>query len=54
MIDDSFVNFDGQRTGYIAGLLAKLSQDKQILVFTAREDLARQLSDAPLRYVKED
>lgn len=54
LIDDSFVNFDGKRTGYIAGLLAKLSQDKQILVFTAREDLARQLSDAPLRYVKED
>ncbi|WP_201330051.1 ATP-binding protein, partial [Lactobacillus nasalidis] len=54
LIDDSFVNFDGPRTGYIVNLLQKLSQDKQILVFTARADLAEAVSLEPIRYTRED
>ena len=52
LIDDSFVNFDGPRTGYIVDMLKKMSKDKQILVFTAREDLAEAVSAAPIRYRK--
>ena len=53
-IDDSFVNFDGPRTGYIVDMLKKMSEDKQILVFTAREDLAEAVSAAPIRYRKKE
>ena len=53
LIDDSFVNFDGPRTTNIVNLLNELSKNKQILVFTAREDLAKQVSEVPYRYVKE-
>lgn len=52
LIDDSFVNFDGPRTGYIVDMLKKMSEDKQILVFTAREDLAEAVSAAPIKYKK--
>lgn len=54
LIDDSFVNFDGPRTGYIVDMLKKMSEDKQILVFTAREDLAEAVSAAPIRYRKRE
>lgn len=54
LIDDSFVNFDGPRTGYIVDMLKKMSEDKQILVFTAREDLAEAVSAAPIRYRKKE
>ena len=54
LIDDSFVNFDGPRTGYIVAMLKKMSEDKQILVFTAREDLAEAVSAAPIRYRKKE
>lgn len=54
LIDDSFVNFDGPRTGYIVDMLKKMSEDKQILVFTAREDLAEAVSCAPIRYRKKE
>lgn len=54
LIDDSFVNFDGPRTGYIVDMLNKMSEDKQILVFTAREDLAESVSAAPIRYRKKE
>ena len=54
LIDDSFVNFDGPRTGYIVEMLKKMSEDKQILVFTAREDLAEAVSAAPIRYRKKE
>lgn len=54
LIDDSFVNFDGPRTGYIVDMLNKMSEDKQILVFTAREDLAEAVSAAPIRYRKKE
>ncbi len=54
LIDDSFVNFDGPRTGYIVDMLKKMSKDKQILVFTAREDLAEAVSAAPIRYRKKE
>ena len=32
----------------------KLVKDKQILVFTAREDLAEAVSAAPIRYRKKE
>ena len=54
LIDDSFVNFDSPRTGYIVDMLKKMSEDKQILVFTAREDLAEAVSAAPIRYRKKE
>ncbi len=54
LIDDSFVNFDGPRTGYIVDMLNKMSEDKQILVFTAREDLAESVSATPIRYRKKE
>lgn len=54
LIDDSFVNFDGPRTGYIVDMLKKMSENKQILVFTAREDLAEAVSAAPIRYRKKE
>lgn len=54
LIDDSFVNFDSPRTGYIVDMLNKMSEDKQILVFTAREDLAEAVSAAPIRYRKKE
>lgn len=54
LIDDSFVNFDSPRTGYIVDMLKKMNKDKQILVFTAREDLAEAVSAAPIRYRKKE
>lgn len=43
LIDDSFVNFDDQRIGYIEKLLKKISKHNQVLIFTAQRKLTRQL-----------
>lgn len=54
LIDDAFVNFDNQRTGYIVQLLEKLSQKSQVLIFTQKEELAELLKLKPLELKTEE
>ncbi|MDO4912851.1 MAG: AAA family ATPase [Lactobacillus sp.] len=39
LIDDSFVNFDQERVSYIKELLDKISQEQQVIIFTAQAEL---------------
>lgn len=43
LIDDAFVNFDPARRTYMQQLLKQLAADRQVLVFTADEQLAQSL-----------
>ncbi|AGQ23984.1 Putative uncharacterized protein yhaN [Lactobacillus helveticus CIRM-BIA 101] len=52
LIDDSFVNFDDRRIGYIKKLLEKVSENNQVLIFTAQEKLVDQLEISPLTFTK--
>lgn len=54
LIDDAFVNFDNQRTGYIVQLLEKLSQKSQVLIFTQKLELAKLLKLEPLKLTREE
>lgn len=54
LIDDAFVDFDNQRTGYIVQLLKKLSQKSQVLIFTQKEELASLLNLKPLELKTEE
>ncbi len=53
LIDDSFVNFDDQRIGYIEALLTKISAHNQVLIFTAQQNLVAKLKIKPLDFRKE-
>ena len=53
LIDDSFVNFDEQRIGYIEELLNKIGQNNQVLIFTAQEKLSDSLRIKPLTFRKD-
>lgn len=50
LIDDSFVNFDHGRTENIMKLLEQLSQENQIIIFTARKALADALTKHVLTF----
>ncbi len=52
LIDDSFVNFDDRRIGYIDKLLKKISKNNQVLIFTAQESLVNKLQIKPLTFMK--
>lgn len=52
LIDDSFVNFDDRRISYIKKLLEKISENNQVLIFTAQEKLVDQLEITPLTFTK--
>ncbi|WEV50581.1 AAA family ATPase [Lactobacillus sp. ESL0731] len=52
LIDDSFVNFDDQRTGQIEQLLKQIAQTTQVLIFTAQTKLVEQLKLQPLTFTK--
>lgn len=52
LIDDSFVNFDDQRVSYIDQLLQKISENNQVLIFTAQKNLVDQLGIEPLTFTK--
>ena len=53
LIDDSFVNFDEQRIGYIEELLNKIGQNNQVLIFIAQEKLSDSLRIKPLTFRKD-
>lgn len=53
LIDDSFVNFDDQRIGYIEKLLNKISEHNQVLIFTAQQSLVDKLAVKALTFRKE-
>lgn len=52
LIDDSFVNFDDYRVSYIEKLLKRISENNQVLIFTAQEKLIDQLQIEPLTFTK--
>lgn len=52
LIDDSFVNFDDNRVKYIEQLLKKISENNQVLIFTAQENLVEKLGIQPLTFTK--
>ena len=52
LIDDSFVNFDDNRIKYIEQLLKKVSENNQVLIFTAQENLVEKLGIQPLTFTK--
>ena len=52
LIDDSFVNFDDNRIKYIEQLLKKISENNQVLIFTAQENLVDELGIQPLTFTK--
>ena len=52
LIDDSFVNFDDQRVEYIEELLKKISENNQVLIFTAQNSLIKQMDILPLTFTK--
>lgn len=52
LIDDSFVNFDDRRVSYIEKLLKRISENNQVLIFTAQEKLVDQLQIEPLTFTK--
>lgn len=52
LIDDSFVNFDDKRIKYIEQLLKKISENNQVLIFTAQENLVEKLGIQPLTFTK--
>ena len=54
LIDDSFVNFDDRRISYIDELLKKISENNQVLIFTAQESLVEKLGIEPLTFTKGD
>ncbi|MGE8079605.1 AAA family ATPase [Peribacillus loiseleuriae] len=51
IIDDSFVNFDSKRTGNTLALLAKISEQRQIIFFTCHEHLLNHFSKGSLTYL---
>lgn len=53
LIDDSFVNFDDQRISYIDQLLKKISQNHQVLIFTAQKSLVDKMQIKPLTFRKD-
>ncbi|GAA3626958.1 AAA family ATPase [Lactobacillus hamsteri] len=52
LIDDSFVNFDDHRIGYIEKLLNKISEHNQVLIFTAQKNLVEKMKIEPLTFEK--
>ncbi|WEV44212.1 AAA family ATPase [Lactobacillus sp. ESL0684] len=52
LIDDSFVNFDEQRTKQIEQLLEQIARNNQVLIFTAQTKVAKQLQLQPLTFTK--
>lgn len=52
LIDDSFVNFDDRRVGYIEKLLKEISENNQVLIFTAQGNLVDRLGLEPLTFTK--
>ncbi|RVU70584.1 MULTISPECIES: AAA family ATPase [Lactobacillus] len=52
LIDDSFVNFDDQRVGYIKQLLQKISANNQVLIFTAQRNLVDEIGIEPMFFEK--
>lgn len=54
LIDDSFVNFDERRVGYIKQLLEKIEKNNQVLIFTAQNSLVNELGIKPLTFKKEE
>ena len=52
LIDDSFVNFDDNRIKYIEQLLKKISENNQVFIFTAQENLVDKLGIQPLTFTK--
>lgn len=52
LIDDSFANFDDHRIKYIEQLLKKISENNQVLIFTAQENLVEKLRIQPLTFTK--
>lgn len=52
LIDDSFVNFDDNRIKYIEELLRRISENNQVLIFTAQENLVEKLGIQPLTFTK--
>lgn len=52
LIDDSFANFDDHRIKYIEQLLKKISENNQVLIFTAQENLVEKLGIQPLTFTK--
>lgn len=53
LIDDSFVNFDDRRISYIDQLLKKISQNNQVLIFTAQTNLVDKMQIKPLTFRKD-
>ena len=52
LIDDSFVNFDDQRVNQIKQLLGQVSENNQVLIFTAQAGLVEKLQLKPLTFTK--
>lgn len=52
IIDDAFVNFDQQRVQYMQELLLKLAEKNQVLLFTARADLAEMFTNSELNLIR--
>lgn len=52
LIDDSFVNFDDSRTTDIKQLLEKISEDNQVLIFTAQVALVEKLGVKAITFEK--
>lgn len=54
LIDDSFVNFDVSRIKHIKELLLKMTEHNQVIVFTAQEGLANNLTSHIIRFTQEE
>lgn len=54
LIDDAFVNFDGQRTTYIIDLLRKLSETSQVVIFTQKKELVNKLGIKALNFKRKE
>ncbi|BDR60760.1 ATP-binding protein [Lactobacillus xylocopicola] len=52
LIDDSFVDFDDQRTDQIKQLLEQVATSNQVLIFTAQASLVDKLQLQPLTFTK--
>ncbi len=53
IIDDSFVNFDHNRTAHIIQLLREMSKENQILIFTCHRHLLGHFSDKEIVHLGE-
>lgn len=49
IIDDSFVNFDKQRTARVVQLLKQISESTQIILFTCHHPLVEQFSEGDIK-----